>query len=599
MKRRGFVLLVVLVAVMLAVLAATRLAWSAGSERAGRAGAVRAMEQRTAARSAVAALQSILGDQRERVLRGRAPQLDPWVELFEAGGDAVVMRFLPVDGSGELVVGEASRLDANGADEAALVSAGLSGAEAAAVVAARNSAPGGRMAAIEEARIAPQRLYAAEPASGPGAGAPADPGSASERERAGTARDAGGAQGAGRSGSGAAKTPPQGGGKRGGGSSGGSSRSNDGMSDGAIGADSGDGSDAGAADDAALMGPPEPQSSGAGSEEDGASGTPVTELLTVFSVEPALTRGGAERLRLTDPWQESLAAALGDTLGADGADRIKSLAGSGWAPADDASLLGGAIRLGLPPARWHELTDLVTVDQGPWRTGRVDINRASAQVLQTLPGLTPELAARMVRERASLSDDEWDQIGWPAVHGILTAEQMAALGGAITTRSYFWRVVVEVGVAPAERPESALQGSTVLEVVIDLTGEQPRVAWLRDVTLRNLAGKLLRQRPEPRADAADAKDAKDANGGALPGGTLPPDQGDATEAPAAGMEESNPPPDADEAAAAARAEERRPRDPGSDAPAPDPGAEPQAGATSPLPQPAGSPPPAGRYRRRQ
>ena len=81
MKRRGFVLLVVLVAVMLAVLAATRLAWSAGSERAGRAGAVRAMEQRTAARSAVAALQSILGDQRERVLRGRAPQLLPRHQL--------------------------------------------------------------------------------------------------------------------------------------------------------------------------------------------------------------------------------------------------------------------------------------------------------------------------------------------------------------------------------------------------------------------------------------------------------------------------------------------------------------------------------------
>ena len=139
--------------------------------------------------------------------------------------------------------------------------------------------------------------------------------------------------------------------------------------------------------------------------------------------------------------------------------------------------------------RWALLLDSLTLNPDPFLLGRVDLTNAPAQVLACLPGLDEESVAGIVQRRNELSDDVLARVTWPVEEGIVTAAQFVEMAPWLTNRSLQFRLIVEAGYeVPTEQARSGdfaeleLDQRIVAEVVVDISGEQPRIAYFRDVT---------------------------------------------------------------------------------------------------------------------
>ena len=256
---------------------------------------------------------------------------------------------------------------------------------------------------------------------------------------------------------------------------------------------------------------------GAAPEEpagEGVSGeggfTPLTALLTTFAFDPNVQSGlgdgeqfrGRPRINLDQEWSERLGQALEERLGADAVAGVKGVMDSGVTFETDAALVAALIDLGLGVEGWAMVFDIFTTSDDEYLAGRVDINRASPEVLACLPGLNAEIAAEIVRARERLSPERLQSPAWPAVEALVTPEQFQGIADYVTTRSMQWRALIEVGTEPIASDSGAavvdeaderfstgpevrekLRGRMVLEVVVDVSSLRPRVACLRDVTL--------------------------------------------------------------------------------------------------------------------
>jgi hypothetical protein len=147
--------------------------------------------------------------------------------------------------------------------------------------------------------------------------------------------------------------------------------------------------------------------------------------------------------------------------------------------------------------QWGKVLDAVEVSEDLFVLGRIDISRASEGILATLPGVTAEVASNLVRVRSTLDESGRRDLAWPVVSGAVDAKAFAGFVDLITTRSLQYRVRVEAGrttrsdatgvesdqFGVASSTEASLTDRCVLEAVIDVAGEQPRIAYLRDITL--------------------------------------------------------------------------------------------------------------------
>lgn len=138
-RRRGFVLVAVLIVVGAAMLVATGALSTATADAAGADAARRATRGRALSLSALRAIADRLDRQRDALLAGEAPTLDEVLVLYESGGLAGVARLLPVGPDGAVLVAEASKLDLNRVDAAMLVATGLVTEPVAAAIIARRS----------------------------------------------------------------------------------------------------------------------------------------------------------------------------------------------------------------------------------------------------------------------------------------------------------------------------------------------------------------------------------------------------------------------------------------------------------------------------
>ena len=112
-------------------------------------------------------------------------------------------------------------------------------------------------------------------------------------------------------------------------------------------------------------------------------------------------------------------------------------------------------------------------------SGLVNINTASAAVLQTLPGIAEGAGEAVVAARRGLTPEKLKTPAWIFQEDIVPADAFKALAPFITTRSWqFSFHVIGYGL-PSGRYR-------VLEVTIDVAGEKPRVTYMRDVTRRGL-----------------------------------------------------------------------------------------------------------------
>jgi len=438
LSRRGTILLAVLVIVTLASLGAATALLRSDAETTGASYSIQRDRTRSLARSGLAMVLSELAAQRDELLDGGTPDLTGSHTLYtDALGRKGVIRLVDLapDDPGLVAVPEPSKLDLNAASAEML--GRLPGIEP---LLADRIIEGRPFASVEELvrveGVTPSMLYG-----------PTDAAEESPSEQ-------------GDEGSGAAPDMSEG--------------TSNGVEQAA----------------SALIDAPESR----------ASDERLIDLLTVFSFDPNVQMGletssarGDLRINLNQPWSDRLERAVAQRFDRGAAEFLAGLLGSGVRFENDAAIvvqLRAFVSNQLDT--WAEILDTFTTSDDEFRPGRVDINRASATVLVAALGVSRETADLMVLERESLDEARLRRVTWPVEQEVMGAEAFEQGIDVMTTRSLQWRVRIEVGELPAELAaqdtdsvdsDAPLEHAMVLDAVIDLASQRPRIAYLRDVTM--------------------------------------------------------------------------------------------------------------------
>lgn len=252
--------------------------------------------------------------------------------------------------------------------------------------------------------------------------------------------------------------------------------------------------------------------------EEVSADRPLEDLLTVYSFDPNIQTGmgrgveshiGARRISLRGSWSEGLGEAIRDRYDEGTANIVKTIMEQGTKFERETDLVKVLRRFNSPPADWAEVLDVFCADPGPYRLGRVDVLHAPQEALACLPGFDDAAAEQAVLLRDKLAPEQRLSPCWLVVENILTQEQFEQAFEHICSRSLQWRVVVEAGFVPGEESEReerpALQDRVVLEAVIDVSSERPRVAYLRDVSVAAAARQIGPLRPPAAEPETEAK----------------------------------------------------------------------------------------------
>ncbi|MBL8761070.1 MAG: hypothetical protein JNL50_07170 [Phycisphaerae bacterium] len=286
---------------------------------------------------------------------------------------------------------------------------------------------------------------------------------------------------------------------------------------------------------AAASPPPALSSVSTSGGEDAPRGEPA-RVLTALSCDPDVQAGvgpggdehaGRDRINLAGGWSRELGEQITARFGAEGAQAVERVMNAGTKFGSASDIVAVLRQLAVPEGEWGVLLDAYSATQGAFVPGRVDINRASADVLAAVAGMTPESAEAIVGARSRLTEESRALVTWPLSEGLISVEQFQAAVDHITTRSLQWRVRIEAGVVVGGMDEKSVAsvsfgavgeagrggsnpgggsvagvdwaGRVVYEAVIDVAAERPRVAYLRDVTLDEirhlLPGRATRGEP--------------------------------------------------------------------------------------------------------
>lgn len=203
---------------------------------------------------------------------------------------------------------------------------------------------------------------------------------------------------------------------------------------------------------------------------------------------------------LCEPLSDASCRAINDIAGIDLCAVLKARIEAGPPIASRSEFARVALGAAVEPRRLGELLSRVTFSKSRLLPGLVDLNSAPAATLACLPGLDAGLAQRVLEARERLSEEDRVNPLWPVIAEIVEMDRYLPLLDHVGVRSLVWRVRVEAGVEQAsgggtEDAPSPLRDRCVLEAVIDLSTNRPRVAYLRDVTLLAVAARLNDMRP--------------------------------------------------------------------------------------------------------
>ncbi len=237
----------------------------------------------------------------------------------------------------------------------------------------------------------------------------------------------------------------------------------------------------------------------------------LLNYVTVHAHEPNMQSSGDLRINLNVEWSEELGERIQERYGEEAAEILRQVL-NGAPLASDAELVALMQRYELHPDDWHEPLDGLTAESGVFRRGRVDINLASAEVLQTLPGVSAEQATAAVDHRQALKDEDRQHATWPISENIWPTSIATEVLPLITVGTWTWRVRLAVGEVPTNDLEAPLQRPAIYEVVFDLAGEQPLISSIRDISLEAYAlqwqdaGQEVSWRDEDQEEFADVGD---------------------------------------------------------------------------------------------
>jgi len=231
---------------------------------------------------------------------------------------------------------------------------------------------------------------------------------------------------------------------------------------------------------------------------------PLRPLLTVSSFEPNTGTDGAPRWNLNDPAENfptnGVPAATLAYVAALRSNQIPVAYASDLLDAKqvvrttngvDVELSSGISNDGLPLA-----LDLFTTVADTELAGLINVNTASRAVLACVPGLDDALADAIVSARQSVSPDRRKNLAWLVQEHVLDADKFRAVAPYLTSRGFqFSFRVIGYGV-PSGRYR-------VIEAIVDTARGNPTLLYLRDVTRLGLPFKL-EPGGEPSADRKTA-----------------------------------------------------------------------------------------------
>ena len=130
---------------------------------------------------------------------------------------------------------------------------------------------------------------------------------------------------------------------------------------------------------------------------------------------------------------------------------------------------------GVGKAELSVVLDYFTATNLAQLKGLINVNTASSQVLATIPEIDPPLAEAIVSARRSISPERRDTLAWLYQEDVVDAVRFKAIAPRLTTRGLQYSFnVVGFGVPSGHY--------RVFQVIVDLGGGRPRVAYLRDLT---------------------------------------------------------------------------------------------------------------------
>ena len=219
---------------------------------------------------------------------------------------------------------------------------------------------------------------------------------------------------------------------------------------------------------------------------DGKLDPGLWSLCTVWSADRNVDAQGAKRVNLNtaQPQQLTLAGLNAGEVQAISVQRLLIPFVS------VAQLLGDATR-GIPavlsPARFKLVVDKLCVVDDPKVPGLVNINTAPKQVLMCLPGITEEIALKLMEYRTTPGND-LSNIGW--LVGVVELPVLQKCASFITCRSSQFRIHAvgrvgtpyTAGATSSDVPERAGAFRRMVAVFDKLATPNPRLVYWKDMT---------------------------------------------------------------------------------------------------------------------
>ncbi len=195
------------------------------------------------------------------------------------------------------------------------------------------------------------------------------------------------------------------------------------------------------------------------------------DYLTVHSVDPGLDRDGAETINANvRNERDRLREKLGERLTQSRADEIVDAIGG----AELRDVFDLYYRASLEPDELRQIEDVVRTTTQVRRRGTVNVNAAPREVLLCVEGMTEEAAETLLSYRPDAAARHPGTMTW-VVEAL--GQRAIGLGESLVARSYQYTadVVAVSGNGRAFRR---------VRLVIDASGDTPRVIYRRDVTHR-------------------------------------------------------------------------------------------------------------------
>ena len=233
---------------------------------------------------------------------------------------------------------------------------------------------------------------------------------------------------------------------------------------------------------------------------EGGESAGAEHALTLLSLDPQVRSGaggpagsrGSERVGVES------GAPVPTGLSNEGSALFTAISDGSWRPSSLGHVLREAETRGIPQEDWDLLLDAVFVDEVSARRGLIDLNRASAEAIASLPGMDLTLAGAIVDRRESISLEDRAGLTWPVREGVVELDVYADVVDMLTVRSMQIAVRFRVEHEREEMGVNEEFNAPVIEDdvpaleyygIVDLAGGSARFVYLRDVTYERWQGR--------------------------------------------------------------------------------------------------------------